>query len=77
MLGFDKAAEEVWCLTGHHMITLVQLMASLCITLVLPQLMWDVFAARFGTGHGAIPLMYIPCVALYFGVYCIYLSSIR
>ncbi len=37
--------------------------------LCAPQLTWDVFKARYGSGLGALPLLYIPLVALWSASY--------
>jgi hypothetical protein len=33
---------------------------------MLLQLTWDVFEARYGNGRGAVPLLFIPAVGLFF-----------
>ncbi len=41
------------------------------------QLTWDVFKARYGTGIGALPFLYIPLVALYYACFSSILSNGR
>jgi hypothetical protein len=32
----------------------------------VPQITWDVFVSRYGSGRGAVPLLYIPAIAMFF-----------